>query len=81
VIHTRVYRWVAMANVRTNIVLDEELVSRVMKRYGLRTKRETIDFALRRLDGSDDPWESMLQLQGSGWEGDLDQMRGHVDQA
>lgn len=72
-----------MADVRTNIVLDEELITRVMKRYGLRTKRETVDFALRRLDGpeSDDPWESMLQLQGSGWEGDLHQMRGHVDPA
>ena len=64
-----------MANVRTNIVLDEELVTRVMKRYGLRTKRETIDFALRRLDGQGNPWQSMLELEGAGWDGDLEEMR------
>ena len=70
-----------MANVRTNVVLDDELVTRVMERYGLRSKRETIDFALRRLDGSDDPWESMPRLEGSDWEGDLRRMRGHVERA
>ena len=60
---------------RTNVVLDAELITRVMKRYGFRTRRDTIDFALRRLDGQDDPWQSMLELEGAGWEGDLDAMR------
>ena len=60
---------------RTNVVLDDELIRRVMKRYGFRTRRDTIDFALRRLDGQDDPWQSMLELEGAGWEGDLDAMR------
>jgi Arc/MetJ family transcription regulator len=64
-----------MADVRTNVVLDDDLVKRVMHRYGFRTRRETIDFALRRLDGTDDPWAGMLELEGSGWEGDLDEMR------
>jgi Arc/MetJ family transcription regulator len=64
-----------MAYVRTNVVLDDRLVKRIMRRYGFRTKRETIDFALRRLDGTDDPWARMLELEGSGWEGDLDEMR------
>jgi Arc/MetJ family transcription regulator len=64
-----------MAYVRTNVVIDDRLIKRVMRRYGFRTKRETIDFALRRLDGADDPWAGMLALEGSGWEGDLAEMR------
>ena len=35
---------------RTNIELDEALVARVMRRYGLKTKRAAVDLALRRLD-------------------------------
>jgi Arc/MetJ family transcription regulator len=61
--------------VRTNVVLDDRLIKRVMNRYGFRTKRETIDYALRRLDGAKDPWTGMLELEGSGWEGDLAEMR------
>jgi len=34
---------------RTNIDIDEALISRVQTTYGLRTKREAVDFALRRL--------------------------------
>jgi Arc/MetJ family transcription regulator len=64
-----------MGHVRTNVVLDDDLIKRVMERYGFRTRRETIDFALRRLDGPDDPWAGMLALEGSGWDGDLDGMR------
>jgi Arc/MetJ family transcription regulator len=62
---------------RTNIDLDDELVARAMKLYGLRTKREAVDLALRRLVGgiSKDPHKGMLELQGIGWEGDLDEMR------
>lgn len=61
---------------RTNVVVDEELVERARRLYGLRTKREIIDFALRRLVGGDEkPWHAALALEGSGWEGDLDDMR------
>lgn len=34
---------------RTNVVVDAELVERARRLYGLRTKREIVDFALRRL--------------------------------
>jgi Arc/MetJ family transcription regulator len=64
-----------MGFVRTNVVIDERLVRKAMRLYGFRTKRETIDYALRRLVGSDDP-RSILELEGIGWEGDLDEMRG-----
>lgn len=59
---------------RTNVVIDDKLVGRVMKLYGLRTKREAIDFALRRVAGSSDP-RKLLELEGTGWEGDLKEMR------
>ena len=34
---------------RTNIVLDERLVQRAMRLTGARTKRQTVDLALREL--------------------------------
>lgn len=60
---------------RTNVVVDDKLIARVMKLYGLRTKREAIDFALRQVAGSYDP-QGLLELKGIGWEGDLQKMRG-----
>ena len=61
---------------RTNIDIDDELVSRAMRIYGLRTKKEAVDLALRRLVGgvSTNPHQGMLALQGIGWEGDPDQI-------
>lgn len=38
-----------MADGRTNIVLDEELVAEAQTVTGLATKREVVDFALREL--------------------------------
>lgn len=63
---------------RTNIDLDEELVRTAMRRHGLRTKREAVDLALRRLVGPPLTKEFLLGLEGAGWEGDLDEMRGSV---
>jgi Arc/MetJ family transcription regulator len=60
---------------RTNIELDDALVARVMRRYGLKTKRAAVDLALRRLDIEPMSREEMLALRGTGWEGDLDEMR------
>lgn len=60
---------------RTNIDLDDELVAEVMRRYGLRTKREAVDLALRRLVGVPLKKAFLLSLEGLGWEGDLDELR------
>ena len=60
---------------RTNVDLDDELVERVMTLYSLPTKRAAIDFALRQLDLKPMSREEALAMQGTGWEGDLDEMR------
>ena len=63
-----------LAVTRTNIEIDDELIAKVMKAYRLRTKREAVDLALRKLISSD-PHAGMLALRGSGWVGDLEEMR------
>jgi Arc/MetJ family transcription regulator len=64
-----------MAFVRTNVVIDERAMKKVMHVYGFRTKREAIDYALRRLAGSNDP-RDMLDMVGAGWQGNLEELRG-----
>jgi Arc/MetJ family transcription regulator len=59
---------------RTNVVLDEKLVERVKKLYGISTTRAALDFALRAILPSDDP-RDMLDLEGRGWDADLDELR------
>lgn len=58
----------------TNIEIDDQLIERAMRLYGLRTKREAVDLALERLVGRGDHRE-LLKLRGSGWEADLDELR------
>lgn len=60
---------------RTNIDIDEELVQRVMRRFGLTSKRAAVDFALRRLLGEPMTRAEILAMQGVGWSGDLDRLR------
>ena len=60
---------------RTNIVIDDELMEKAMKATGLKTKRAVVEAGLRKL----------IQLEGQAkirgyfgklrWEGDLDEMR------
>ncbi len=60
---------------RTNIDLDDVLVVEVMRRFDLPTKREAVDFALRRLVGPVMTRDEMLGMEGTGWDGDLQAMR------
>ena len=60
---------------RTNIDIDDELIRRVQASYGLRTKREAVDFALRRLLVEPFTRQEALAAEGSGWDGDLDELR------
>jgi Arc/MetJ family transcription regulator len=47
-----------------------------MRRYGLKTKRSAIDLALRRLDLEPMSRDEALAMRGSGWDGDLEELRG-----
>jgi len=64
---------------RTNVVVDDELIERAMKLYNLRTKREAIDLALRRLVGNArEPLELAEQLEDSDWWArHFEAIRGH----
>jgi len=70
--HNAVY---AYTMTRTNIEIDDRLIEDVMSRYRLRTKREAVDYALRRLSVEPMTREEMLAMEGTGWDGDLDEMR------
>lgn len=60
---------------RTNIDIDEGACALVMRRYGLRTKREAVNFALNEL-ATELTLDDARALRGSGWDGDLDELRG-----
>jgi Arc/MetJ family transcription regulator len=60
---------------RTNIDIDDDLVLRVMRRFGLPSKRAAVDLALRRLLGQPMTRDEILAMQGVGWSGDLEGIR------
>jgi Arc/MetJ family transcription regulator len=64
---------------RTNIVIDDALVGRVMELYGLRTKREAVDFALRRLVGEtlEEAAVPDAAPDGDWWAAHFEAIRGH----
>ena len=72
VVPGRVYRWCMS---RTNIDIDEDACRAVMDRYHLSTKRAAVNFALRTLAAEPLDLDSARRLRGSGWDGDLDDMR------
>ena len=60
---------------RTNIDIDEAACAAVMRRYQVATKREAVNLALRLLAAEPLELDEARALRGSGWEGDLDDMR------
>jgi Arc/MetJ family transcription regulator len=62
---------------RTNIVIDDELVEKALKLSGKKTKRAVIELALYNLIASLKRREA-LELKGKvKWSGNLSQMRLH----
>lgn len=60
---------------RTNIDLDETLVTRGLQLSGLRTKKDLVNMALREFIRKNDQ-KKILELRGKiQWQGDLDLMR------
>ncbi len=60
---------------RTNIEIDDELLSQAMSAAGLSTKRATVEAGLRLLVRVRKQAKALAQLKGLGWDGDLDEMR------
>jgi Arc/MetJ family transcription regulator len=56
---------------RTNLVIDDALLDLVMRRYGLRTKTEAVDMALRHLAGRPMTTEEALAMHGVGAIGEV----------
>jgi Arc/MetJ family transcription regulator len=51
---------------RTNIDIDDAVLEVVMRRYGLHTKTEAVDLALRRMAGQPMTTEEALDMRGFG---------------
>ena len=60
---------------RTNIDLDDEACDTVMRRYQLSSKRDAVNFALRTVAAETLDLDQARRLRGSGWDGDLEQLR------
>ena len=60
---------------RINVDIDDAACAEVMRRYRLTTKREAINYALRVLAAEPLSVDDARRLRGSGWEGDLDELR------
>ncbi|MDN5763626.1 MAG: type II toxin-antitoxin system VapB family antitoxin [Microlunatus sp.] len=54
-----------MTRVRTNIEIDSEHLRTVMDRYGVHTKTEAVDLALRHLAGQPMSREEALAMRGA----------------
>lgn len=61
---------------RTNIVIDDELMANALKASGLRTKKDVVEQGLKLLINLSEQ-QAIRDLRGKvTWEGDLDEMRG-----
>ncbi len=59
-----VYDW-CMARVRTNIEIEDTYLRVVMDRFGLRTKTEAVELALRHLAGQPMTREEAMAMRGA----------------
>ncbi len=60
---------------RTNIDIDDELLSRAMDATGLATKKATVEEGLQLLVRLQEQVRAGKALKGMGWYGDLSAMR------
>jgi Arc/MetJ family transcription regulator len=64
---------------RTNIEIDDELLSEAMAATGLATKKATVEEALRVVVSQKRRREALRSTAGIGWDGDLEAMRRDSD--
>jgi len=55
-----------MAKARTNIEINDDYVHTIMDRYGVRTKTDAVDLALRHLAGQPMTRDEALAMRGAG---------------
>lgn len=60
-----------MARVRTNIEIEDDYVRVIMDRFGVHTKTEAVDLALRHLAGQPMSREQALAMRGARAIGDV----------
>ncbi|HYN35171.1 MAG TPA: type II toxin-antitoxin system VapB family antitoxin [Ilumatobacteraceae bacterium] len=54
-----------MSRTRTNIEIDDHYVEAIMDRFGVRTKTDAVDLALRHLAGQPMTRDEALAMRGS----------------
>ncbi len=54
-----------MSKVRTNIEIEDDYLQAIMDRFGVRTKTEAVDLALRHLAGQPMTREEALSMRGA----------------
>ena len=54
-----------MARIRTNIEIEDDHLQLIMDRYGLRTKTDAVDLALRHLAGQPMTRDDALAMRGA----------------
>jgi len=54
-----------MSRVRTNIEIEDSYVQLIMNRFGLRTKTDAVDLALRHLAGQPMTRDEALAMRGA----------------
>ena len=64
-LRTRGVYTTCMSKVRTNIEIEDSYVGAIMDRYGLRTKTEAVDLALRHLAGQPMTRDEALAMRGA----------------
>jgi Arc/MetJ family transcription regulator len=65
---------------RTNIIIDDELMKEAQEATGLKTKKAVVEEALKRLVRSKRQVAALDALWGSAdWQGDLNAMRERQD--
>jgi Arc/MetJ family transcription regulator len=61
---------------RVSIEIDDELLTEAMRVTGQKTRRATVEEALRRITRHNRLRQLIERTRGMGWEGDLDELRG-----
>ncbi|AEH11058.1 MULTISPECIES: type II toxin-antitoxin system VapB family antitoxin [Protofrankia] len=64
-----------LKDVRASIAVDDELIEEAMRLFGVNTRREIVDLALRHLIGRADFRRRALAMEGTGWDTDMTELR------